>query len=100
VATGTDPFNGWNVNETLGHGSNNLQWPDGGGGNDRPALPSIAFKDAQLQPLNLNGYTIRTMAILVGSPAIDAGNDKTAPDTDQRGKPRVGPPDIGAFEKQ
>jgi hypothetical protein len=95
--TGTDPFNGWNVNETLGHGSNNLQWPLGGATN-LPARPDIVFLDALLKPLNLNGYTIRTMAIPNTSPAVDRGNLKTAADTDQRGNARVGLPDIGAYE--
>jgi predicted outer membrane repeat protein len=101
--TGVNIFNGWNVNATLGRGKNNLQWPitrGGGGPNDTPARPDIVFADAQLQPLTNNTGPTQTMAILAGSPAIDAGNDKTAPDTDQRGLPRVGTADIGAFEKQ
>jgi hypothetical protein len=94
--TGTDPGNGWNVNATLGHGSNNLQWP-AGGATSLPARPDIVFADANLQALA--GPAPQTMAILAGSPAVDAGNNK-APDTDQRGLPRVNAPDIGAFEKQ
>jgi len=46
---------------------------------------------------NYSGPT-DTMALLTGSPAIDAGNDATAPATDQRGAPRVGQSDIGAYE--
>ena len=94
--TGVDVLNGWNVNATLGKGSNNLQWPSGGATN-LPARPDIVFLDAQLQALA--GPAPQTMAILAGSPAVDAGNQK-APDTDQRGLPRVNAPDIGAFEKQ
>ena len=44
-----------------------------------------------------NGGPTDTMALLVGSPAIDAGGS-SAPPTDQRGASRVGVSDIGAFE--
>jgi hypothetical protein len=42
------------------------------------------------------------MALLPGSPALDAGDNTTAPATDQRGLPRIvgGTIDIGAFEVQ
>ncbi|HZV55613.1 MAG TPA: cadherin-like domain-containing protein [Rhodocyclaceae bacterium] len=43
------------------------------------------------------GYT-RTHALGGSSWAIDAGNSATAPATDQRGAPRVGAADIGAYE--
>jgi len=41
-----------------------------------------------------------THALLEGSPAIDAGDDKHAPETDQRGvsRPQGDASDIGAFE--
>jgi hypothetical protein len=39
-----------------------------------------------------------TVPLLTGSPAIDAGDDSAAPPTDQRGRPRFGRSDIGAFE--
>jgi hypothetical protein len=49
---------------------------------------------------NYSGST-QTIPLLPGSPAIDAGTNGTSiPATDQRGKPRVGAPDIGAFESQ
>jgi hypothetical protein len=41
-----------------------------------------------------------TMALLPGSPAIDAGTSSGAPTTDQRGVSRVGAVDIGAFESR
>ncbi len=40
------------------------------------------------------------MALAGGSPAIDAGVADSAPENDQRGMPRDGMPDIGAFEVQ
>ena len=47
-----------------------------------------------------NGGTLPTLALLEGSPAIDAGDDSICPGTDQRGVARPQGPhcDIGAFE--
>lgn len=58
---------------------------------------------ALLGPLDPYGDPtgVPTLALLPGSPAIDAGSAATpVPPSDQRGKPRVGVPDIGAFESQ
>jgi hypothetical protein len=55
---------------------------------------------ALLGPLADNGGPTLTMALLPGSPAIDAGDTGVMPTTDQRGFPRpagVGA-DIGAYE--
>jgi CSLREA domain-containing protein len=56
--------------------------------------------DALLGPLQDNGGPTWTHALLMGSPAIDAGDDAAAPPTDQRGVPRPQGPasDIGSFE--
>jgi len=56
-----------------------------------------------LAPLGNYGGPTQTMALLPGSPAIDAGNNGLIPSgvtTDQRGLPRIvnGTVDIGAFE--
>jgi len=61
--------------------------------------------DPLLGPLQDNGGPTWTMALLPGSPAIDAGDDTPPlPDFDQRGPgfPRISGPhiDIGAFELQ
>jgi hypothetical protein len=40
------------------------------------------------------------MAIGAGSPAVNTGTATGAPSTDQRGLPRVGAVDIGAYEFQ
>jgi CSLREA domain-containing protein len=53
-----------------------------------------------LAPLGNYGGATQTMALLPGSPAIDAGSSSYGGSTDQRGKPRVGATDIGAFESQ
>jgi hypothetical protein len=60
--------------------------------------------DPRLGPLQDNGGPTRTMALLPGSPALDAGDNTDAPDFDQRGEgfDRVvgGVIDIGAYEAQ
>jgi hypothetical protein len=57
-------------------------------------------QDPKLDPsgLNNNGGPTDTIALLAGSPAINAGNDAVAPAKDQRGLARNGVSDIGAFE--
>jgi hypothetical protein len=63
--------------------------------------------DPKLGKLANNGGKTPTMALPLGSPAIDAGNDFGVPATDQRGKPRhdvigagTAVSDCGAFESQ
>jgi hypothetical protein len=62
---------------------------------------SSAFPlDPELGPLTNNGGPTLTMALLPGSPAIDAGDNASAPATDQRGvvRPYGVACDIGAYE--
>ena len=61
---------------------------------------SLTNIDPKLGPLTNNGGPTLTMALLPGSPAIDAGDTSAAPVTDQRGFPRPAgsAADIGAFE--
>jgi len=58
--------------------------------------------DPKLAALAENGGPTETMALLAGSPAIDAGDSAFCPATDQRGVSRPQPPtgacDIGAYE--
>ena len=62
---------------------------------------NVLSGDPKLGPLQDNGGPTQTMALLYGSPALNAGDDAAAPATDQRGLPRpVGISDIGAFEVQ
>lgn len=66
----------------------------------------VNIPDLRLGLLTTNGGPTLTHALLVGSPAIDAGVESACPPTDQRGKPRlvdgdgVGGPqcDSGAYE--
>jgi hypothetical protein len=56
--------------------------------------------DPLLGPLQYNGGTTLTHALLAGSPAIDAGPANAAPFTDERGvsRPQGAADDIGAYE--
>ncbi|HEX4588566.1 MAG TPA: choice-of-anchor Q domain-containing protein, partial [Gemmataceae bacterium] len=58
--------------------------------------------DPKLAPLGNYGGPTQTMALLAGSPALNAGSNPGNVATDQRGVPRtIGPaPDIGAYEYQ
>jgi len=89
------------------NGTNGAAW----GGTACSALPNTliasntpaggdSFTDPKLGPLANNGGPTLTMALLPGSPAIDAGNTSLAPATDQRGFPRPAglAADLGAFE--
>ncbi len=62
---------------------------------------SSAFPlDPKVAPLADNGGPTLTMALLPGSPAIDAGDTSLGPATDQRGslRPAGAASDIGAYE--
>jgi hypothetical protein len=87
-------------------GHNLIGIGNGGSGYDPTDLVGSAdFPiDPKLGPLQDNGGPTQTMALLPGSPAIDAGDNTDAPLFDQRGPgfPRIvnGIIDIGAFEVQ
>lgn len=72
---------------------NNLTWPEGSSCEGIQA-------DPLLSTLNDNGGSTRTIALLAGSPAIDAGDNATCAAIDQRGvsRPQGVACDIGAFE--
>jgi hypothetical protein len=64
---------------------------------------NIVAVDPKLGPLQNNGGPTQTMALVPGSPAIDAGDDAfVTSTTDQRGLPRIfgTAVDMGAFESQ
>jgi CSLREA domain-containing protein len=67
-----------------------------------PAAGDRAAADALLGPLADNGGPTQTMALLAGSPAIDAGTACPPPSADQRGLPRPSGAgcDSGAYEVQ
>lgn len=80
---------------TIVDGGNNLQF---GGTSAQSCGASIPLADPMLAPLADNGGFSQTMALQLGSPAIDAGS--ACPAADQRGVARpIGPAcDIGAYE--
>jgi phage tail protein X len=88
--------NGANCNSGLSGGGNNLD--------DDGTCPTATVASAQIGPLANNGGPTLTHALLVGSPAINAGNDSVCGvspvnGVDQRGSSRtVNTCDIGAFE--
>lgn len=94
--------NGSDLSGGLTNSSYNLiQISAGGAGYDDTDLLDV---DPKLGPLNNNGGPTFTVALLLGSPAIDAGDNANAPPWDQRGPgfPRIvnSTIDIGAFEVQ
>ncbi len=90
---------------TSGGGDNLIRNPGTGAG---AFAGSFSRADPLLDPAGLknNGGPTDTIALLPGSPAIDAGNkiEENLPTTDQRGDPRPAVagtnPDIGAYEFQ
>ena len=83
-------------------GSNNLIGTGGSGGLVNGVNGNIVgVANPLLAPLRNYGGPTQTIALLPGSPAIDAGSNALAiGTTDQRGEPYVGTVDIGAFESQ
>jgi hypothetical protein len=82
----------------VGNGSGLTGISDGNQGNQvgSPQTPINPL----LASLGEFGGPTQTMALLPGSPAIGAGTAAGAPITDQRGLPRSGRVDIGAFQSQ
>jgi len=102
--TGGNAFNPWAMLNPVANGSNNMQWPlvrpDSFGQQELPVSPGSQFADALTLAPAENGGPTETMALPVGSPAINAGTATGALATDQRGLPRFGAVDIGAYELQ
>jgi hypothetical protein len=86
---GTDPYL-----TSDGHNIENANTCRLSGTGDMPNTDPI------IAPLADNGGTTETHALLVGSPAIDAGDNTACPSTDQRGRirPFGSACDIGAYE--
>jgi len=101
--TGGNIYNPWAMLHPAAQGAANLQWPqtrDGGGQIETPVSPGATFADAGLGDPASNGGPTETMAITPGSPAVDGGTSTGASPVDQRGYPRNGVVDIGAYEWQ
>jgi hypothetical protein len=106
-------FDGPDASGEFASGGHNLVGEDSGavgftdGFNDDIVGTNADPIDPKLGPLAANGGRTKTMALLPGSLAIDAGVNAGAPDTDQRGFARkkdgngdsLAIVDIGAFER-
>ena len=89
-------------NASVVYGSCNFIGPGGSGGLVNGESGNIvlgALINLDLGPLADNGGPTQTMALLPGSPAIEAGENESGLTADQRGQPLDSPyPDIGAFQ--
>jgi hypothetical protein len=99
---GGNIYNPWAMLHPATNGAANLQWPQsrGSGQVETAVAPGTTFAAAGLGEPADNGGRTETMAIGAGSPAVNTGTATGAPSTDQRGLPRVGAVDIGAYEFQ
>ena len=108
LIAGNSAASGPDVFGTVGMGFNNLIGDASGssgltaGVNGNQVGSATHPIDPLLGPLRNNGGPTLTMALLPGSPAIDAGTDSVGLHTDQRGFPRPARThtDIGAYEYQ
>ena len=93
---------GGDLNGALASQGHNLIGDNTGGSGFRPDLGDLLDVDPLLGPLRDNGGPTPTMALLPGSPGVDAGDNAGAAPFDQRGPghPRIvgGKTDIGAVE--
>jgi len=100
IFAGNTAANEWGLDQSSRDtmvGSNNLQWP-APDGNDPPCTADPLVADPLLGELSDNGGPTQTIPLQAASPAIGAGQDCLP--TDQRGLPREGTCDLGAFEVQ
>ena len=100
----SDRDGGWawfHANRELEDGGGNMQYLDPAlevdTNSNLPVTANATLADAALEAPADNGGPTRTMALPSGSPAIDAGVATETAD-DQRGEPREGTPDVGAYE--
>lgn len=101
--TGGNAYNPWAMLNAAANGAANLQWPQTrpvSGQQEVAVAPGTQFASAGVADPAANGGPTLTMAISTGSPAVDAGVNDGAATTDQRGYPRIGAVDIGAYEWQ
>ena len=98
--TAGNVWNPWNIRRTVADGGGNLQWPPTrpNGQPEPPATANVAWAEPMLLPVADYGGPTETMAPDDGSPAIGGGVTAGAPFTDQRGRLRTPPVDIGAYE--
>src|SRR5690606_638292 len=71
----------------IGDGAGMSGLVNGSEGNQVGSTPYLII-EPRLSALADNGGPTETMALMADSPAIDMGDDESAPETDQRGIPR------------
>lgn len=100
IVAGGTAFSGPDCNASVTSGGHNLDDADGCGFTVAPAGSDLIDTSSELGPLQNNGGPSETLALLPGSPAIDAGSNANCPATDQRGvaRPQGAACDIGAYE--
>ena len=102
AATGIDVFGALDsssANNLIGNGTGMSGISNGSQGNQVGTTQTPI--DPLLSPLGNYGGLTQTQALLPGSPAIANGAAGTGvPKTDERGMPRTGHVDIGAFQSQ
>ena len=101
--TGGNVFVNWAMNNPAQFdGGGNQQWPPtrpNNGGPETAVTATSVFSDPMLSPLAMNGGATPTRAIPAGSTARNSGvPGADVPALDQRGYPRDGQVDRGAFE--
>ena len=102
IALNTAPT-GPDISGTVSTASHNLIGKTAGSsGVTHGVNGNIVTSDPKLGPLADNGGPTKTMALLAGSPAIDAALRSSCPARDQRGvtRPQGNGCDIGAFERE
>ncbi|HEV3310121.1 MAG TPA: right-handed parallel beta-helix repeat-containing protein, partial [Chloroflexota bacterium] len=72
----------------------------GDGGGEQTGTNNLIGGNPLLAALGDYGGPTATLALLPGSPAFGGGTSEGAPSFDQRGQPRSGHVDIGAFQSQ
>jgi hypothetical protein len=98
--TAGNVWNPWNIRRTVLDGGGNLQWPPTrpNGQSEPPATASVVWAEPVLLPVGSYGGLTATMPPDDPSPAIGGGVTGGAPATDQRGRRRIAPIDVGAYE--
>ncbi|MEZ5462978.1 choice-of-anchor Q domain-containing protein [Dokdonella sp.] len=100
--TGGNAFNPWTLRYPVS-GSNNIQWPQtrpGSNQTEAAVTPGAVYANAQLLAIANNGGPTETMALAAGTIAVNSGTAVGSLAHDQRGMPRAGAVDVGAYELQ
>ncbi len=98
IGGGLANYDTLSLTNTIVAGNNGGDVVDSGG--SQTGSNNLIGGNLLLSPLGDYGGPTATMALLPGSPAIGGGTSTGAPSLDQRGQPRSGHVDIGAFQSQ